>query len=184
MAAGDTRAAHRYAGALFRVARNHNAVEPIATDLNAVVAMMQETPKLLQVLSHPRITQTRKKEVAQAIFGTLNEEVSGFMRLLIERDRVDLITFIVRDFGHLVDEWKHEADAEAVSAVPLTQEQQNALVQRLESATGYKVRLKTRVDPSMIGGLTVRVGDRLFDGSVTTQLQSMRDNLKRVRVAA
>ena len=69
-----------------------------------------------------------------------------------------------------------------MSAVPLTPEQHSALQQKLQAATGYTVRLKTRVDENILGGLIIRVGDRLIDGSVATQLQSMREQLKRAKV--
>jgi ATP synthase F1 delta subunit len=83
-----------------------------------------------------------------------------------------------------VDEHRREADAEVVSAVPLTDTQREAVVQRLKVTNNLQsCVLTTRVDPDILGGLVIRVGDKLIDGSVVAQLSSMREQLKRVKIA-
>lgn len=182
MAAGDTRAARRYAAALFGMARKGD-VDAVSQDLSQVLATARNTPQIMEVLTHPRITPRRKNELTGQIFGDLRPTMQAFLRLMITRDRVRLLPAVGEHFDKLVDEWKGEADAEATTAVELSETQKHALVQRLEATTGYKkIRLQTRVDPAMIGGMTVRVGDHLIDGSVVTQLQTLREQLKRVRI--
>ncbi len=182
MAAGDTRAARRYASALFGMARKSD-VDAVSQDLSQVLATARNEPQLMQVLTHPRITEKRKNELTGQIFGDLRPTLQAFLRLLITRDRVGLLPAIGVHFEKLVDEWKGEADAEATTAVELSETQKDALVKRLEATTGYKkIRLLTHVDPSILGGMTVRVGDHLIDGSITTQLQMLREQLKRVRI--
>ncbi len=182
MAAGDTRAARRYASALFGMAQKGD-VDAVSQDLSQVLATAHDEPQLMEVLTHPRITATRKNDLTSHIFGDLRPTMQAFLRLLITRDRVGLLPAIGVHFEKLVDEWKGEADAEATTAVELSQDQKEALVKKLEATTGYKkIRLLTRLDPAMIGGMTVRVGDHLIDGSITTQLQMLREQLKRVRI--
>ena len=182
MAAGDTRAARRYASALFGMARKSD-VDAVSQDLAHVLATAHNEPQLMEVLTHPRITEKRKNELTAQIFGDLRPTMQAFLRLLITRDRVGLLPAVGVHFEKLVDEWKGEADAEATTAVELSQSQKDALVKKLEATTGYKkIRLLTQVDPSILGGMTVRVGDHLIDGSITTQLQMLREQLKRVRI--
>jgi len=82
----------------------------------------------------------------------------------------------------MLDAHRGEADAEAVSAVPLTSEQIASLETQLQAASGFRVRLKTRVDPNILGGLVVRVGDKLIDASVATRLGQISNRLKQVKV--
>jgi F-type H+-transporting ATPase subunit delta len=184
MASGDLRAAHRYSRALFRTALGRNEVEEVGESLAVVTQSVQNSPQLRAVLHHPLITRDRKKELLRQIFGgTLTQDVENFLFLLIERDRASIIPTIAEQYVRLVDEHNRIANAEAVTAVPMTDSQRDALAAKLEAATGYKIRLTTRVDEEILGGLVVRVGDRLFDGSVTTQLQNVREQLKQVKVS-
>lgn len=183
MRAGDIRAARRYATALFRMAVNRQQIDDVAGSIAEIRTVTNGSPELMAVLHHPRITRARKKQLLQTVFeGKIRQDVTNFLSLVIEKDRAALIPAITEEFARLMDEHRRETDAEAVSAIALTEAQTAALKQRLESSTGYTVRLKTRVDLEIIGGLVVRVGDKLMDGSVRTQLQSLRDQLKRARI--
>ncbi len=183
MAGSDLRVARRYAAALFRVARGRNEIDPVADSLAIVTDVATRSPELMTVLHHPRISRERKKQLLEQIFANaIRPDVEHFLMLLIEKDRAAIIPNVAAQFARLVDEHRHETDGEAITAVPLTDAQRAALQQRLEAATGYTVRLKTRVDENILGGLVVRVGDKLIDGSVAAQLQAMREQLRRVKV--
>ena len=185
MAAGEVSIARRYATALFRVARDNGEVDAVAANLSEVSTAAHASPELMTVLHHPRITRTRKQELLQSVFqGNIRPDVERFLLLLVEKDRASLIPNIGEEFKRLVDEYNRVTDAEAVTAVAMDEAQIAALKAKLEATTGYKVRLQTRVDASILGGMVVRVGDRMIDGSVATQLQSLRDKLQRVRVGA
>jgi F-type H+-transporting ATPase subunit delta len=184
MPAGDTRIARRYATALFRVAVGRNEVDEVAQSLAAVHKVTTTSGDLMSMLHHPRITRERKKEVLHQVFeGQLRPDVEHFLFLLVEKDRASIIPNMAAEFERLLDEYRRVTDAEAVTAVPLTEAQTQALKTRLETSTGYTVRLQTRVDEAIIGGMIVRVGDRLVDGSVRSQLTSMREQLKRARIS-
>ena len=183
MASGDQRAARRYSAALFRTARGRNEIDPVADSLAVVTKAVCDSPELMTVLHHPRISRERKKELLRHIFAaSIRPDVEHFLMMLVEKDRAAIIPNVAEHFLRLVDEHRRETDAEAVTAVPLTEAQTTALQQRLESTTGYTVRLTTRVDESILGGLIIRVGDKLIDGSVRAQLQAMREQLRRVKV--
>lgn len=183
MAAGDTRAARRYAGALFRVAIKTGLLDETRSGLDAFVVALKN-PQILRALNNPRFPEASRQRVMHALLSNSGPGMTTFIELLMERSRLDLLPDVARSFGRLVDEHNKVTDAEAVTALPLSELQEAALKSRLEETTGYTVRLKTRVDERIIGGIVVRVGDRQFDGSVATQLRAMRDALKRARVEA
>jgi F-type H+-transporting ATPase subunit delta len=183
MASGDMRAARRYARALFRTALGHGEVDEVAQSLGIVTTAAAQSPELMAVLHHPRITRQRKQELLQQVFeGRVRPDVEHFLFMLVEKDRAVIIPNVAEQFLRMLDEYRREMDAEALTAIPLSQAQKDALRRQLEAATGYTVRLTTRIDESILGGLVVRVGDRMFDGSVTTQLQTIREQLKQVKV--
>lgn len=184
MASGDLRAANVYASALFRVALGRNEVDEMAQSLATITTASAQSPEIMQVLHHPRITRERKKGLLHHIFeGRIHPHVEHFLFLLIEKDRADIIPHVARQFNRLVDAHRREADAEAITAVPLSEQQVQELRQRLEASTGHKVRLKTRVDEKILGGMIVQVGDKLIDGSIATQLQTMHNHLRQVKVS-
>ena len=181
--AGDLSVARRYATALFAIAEKKNEVAEVAQGLSDVVAATHDSAQLMTVLHHPRITREKKKAVLHGIFGgSVRADVENFLFLVVEKDRAVLLPDMARAFNRLVDEHKGEADAEATSAVPLSPAQVTALEASLQQRFGVKVRLKTRVDEKILGGLVVRVGDKLVDGSTATRLRLLNEQLKRVKV--
>jgi F-type H+-transporting ATPase subunit delta len=184
MGGGDLRAARRYARALFQTALKSENLDLVAENLDAISSAARTTPEFMNVLRHPRITRDRKKTMLHHIFeGRVQPLVEHFLFLIIEKDRAGIIPNIAAQFHELLDEHRREIDAEAISAVPMTEAQTEALRTRLKAATGYNIRLVTRVDDSILGGLMVRVGDKLYDGSLAAQLQRIEEQLRQVKVS-
>jgi F-type H+-transporting ATPase subunit delta len=182
--AGDHRASRRYARALFNAALKGGEVDEVAASLDAIAQAAGATPQFMNVMRHPLITRERKKEMLHHIFeGRVQPVVEHFLFLLIENDRAAILPDIGEQYKRFLDEHKREMDAEVVSAVPLTPAQTEALKTRLQAESGYKVRLEARVDESLLGGLMVRVGDRLFDGSIVSQLRRIEEQLQQVKVS-
>ncbi len=180
---GDTRAARRYARAIFQMALKREEVDVVASGLAQVALSEDASPQLMTVLQHPRITRERKKELLKQVFGdSVPADVANFLTLLVDKDRADILPEVAIQFRRLLDENRKQLDAEATTAIPMSDAQRDALLNRLQAQTGYTIRLQTRVDESIVGGLIVRVGDRLIDGSVRTQLQTMREQLKQAKV--
>jgi F-type H+-transporting ATPase subunit delta len=179
----DLRAARRYAGALFNLAEKRGEVDAVQENLKMVTNVAEKSPELMAVLHHPRITRARKKELLHHIFeGNVREDVEHFLFLLVERDRASIIPAVVREYSRRVDEYRGEVNAVAATAQPMSAEQIAALKARLEQATGLKVRLQTHVDEHLLGGMVVRVGDRMIDASIASRLQAIRDQLKKTKV--
>ena len=179
----DLRAARRYAGALFQLARDRNELPAVADGLNTVAEVSASTPDLMAILHHPRVTETKKKDILRHVFGgQVASDVEHLLLMMVEKDRAGIISNVATQFKILLDEYLKETDAEATTAIALTSAQEAALVEKLQAATGQRVRLKTRVDESILGGLVVRVGDKLIDASVATQLRAMQEKLMQAKV--
>ncbi len=179
----DASVARRYADALFQVALKRSEVDEVAANLHEVVQAVEGSRELMSALHHPLLTQEKKQAIVRGVFGAnVHADVVRFLFLVIDKDRAILLPQIVEEFDRFVDEYRGEADAVATSAVPLTPAQISHLETALNEKFGVTVRLKTKVDESILGGLVVRVGDKLIDSSVATRLQQMNEQLKRVKV--
>jgi F-type H+-transporting ATPase subunit delta len=174
-------AAGRYARALFDVAIKERAdVEKVQSDLQQFVDLFAQHPSLAHTLGNPAIPASKKKAVAQALIeraGGLSPMVAKLMLLLAERDRLALLPDLARIYGERVMDHLNVIRAEVTTAVELAPDRLLALEHGLQQATGRKVVLESKVDPSIIGGVITRLGSTVYDGSVTTQLQKLKQSL-------
>lgn len=180
---GDISVARRYSAALFEVAKKRGEVDAVAANLKEVADTVRGSRELMSVMHHPLLTLDKKKSILRQVFGgQIRPDVEKFMFLVVQKDRAVMLPQIVHEFDRMVDEFRGQADAEAVTAVALSAEQTADLEAALQRRFNVKVRLKTRVDPDILGGLQVRVGDKLLDATVKTKLERMSEQLKRVKV--
>lgn len=179
----QTRAALKYARALFAAAEAQNLLDRAHADLGEVVKVARADPDFLVVMNQPRIALQRKKQLIERLFsGTLHGLLFDFLQLLVDKRRFGVIEAIHKEFGNLLEEYRRILPAEATTAVALDADQQERLRQKLNQVTGFKVQLIAKVDPAILGGLSIRMRDQLIDGSVATQLRRMREQLKQTRV--
>jgi F-type H+-transporting ATPase subunit delta len=115
--------------------------------------------------------------VRAAVAGPIGGQLGNLVGLLVERRRVSLLPAIAREYGRLLDRERSVVPAVVTSAVPLSAEEAAAVQARVETMTGSTVSLRSEVDPSLIGGLTLRVGDRLLDASIRGRLERLRSQL-------
>lgn len=174
-----SRAARRYARALFELAREENSLEAVREELRAVDRLMDEVPELRAVLFRPlRPVAERRRvllEVADRL--SLSPLVRSFAAFLIDRRRVVLFPTIRAEFERLVDAAEGRVRAEVVAASPLSAAATERLRQALQARTGRRVELDVRVEPDLIGGVVAVVGALRFDGSLRTQLRRLHANL-------
>jgi F-type H+-transporting ATPase subunit delta len=174
----DIRVAKRYAAALFGVARRDEILDAVAEDLTLVSRFLEEVQYLRAVLLQPLISDTRKYSVVDEAFGgRITASTLNFLKLLIRKRREDLIGECIRDFRALLAAHHNTVDAEAWTAVSLTAEQLEKLVQSLQTLTGKTVRLQADVDRTLVGGVVVRIGDTVIDGSVRGKLERLERQL-------
>lgn len=170
-------AARRYAEAAFEVATRDDAIEAWRTGLDAVAARIGEE-RVTRVLSNPAIPlDQRSVALAGLLEGFADAGLSNMVQLLLKRGRIDELPRVAAEFRRLDDRRQGITHATVTSATPLTPDEVRALTARLEQSTGGQIALDTAVDEALLGGLVVRVGDRLIDGSVRGRLERLRNQL-------
>ena len=180
----DISVARRYSAALFEVAKKRGEVEAVQTNLHEVSDTVRSSRELMSVMHHPLLTLEKKQAVLRGVFGgRVRPDVEKFLFLIVEKNRAVMLPQIVEEFDRMVDEFRGQADAEVVTAQPLSAEQTANLELALQKRFGVKVRLKTRIDPEILGGLQVQVGDKLLDATVRSKLNRLSEQLKRVKVS-
>jgi F-type H+-transporting ATPase subunit delta len=168
-------AARRYAEALLQVATAENAVPAYRRSLERLASGLG--PEVVRQLRDPRVPMAARSE---ALHGASKDEpmaVRAILDLLLHRDRIALVPQIALAFGDLVDQREGVAKAKITTSVALSEAQRGELVQRLERSSRTKIRATFSVDPSLIGGAKVQVGDRLIDASLRNQLDDLARQL-------
>ena len=173
--------ANRYARALFDVALSERVdLEQIERELSGFAALVESDAHLARVLTNPAIPTPKKRAVVERLIasaGPLLPQVSKLLLLLAERDRIALMPDLLKAYRNRLNDHNHVVRAELVTATALPAERVSMLEQRLGRATGRRVLLEPRVDPTIIGGAVTRIGSTVYDGSVTTQLRKMGEAL-------
>jgi F-type H+-transporting ATPase subunit delta len=171
--AEQTTIARPYAQAAFRLAREGAAMEKWSRMLD-VAATIAGDPAVRELIGNPRVTRGRLVELFMDIAGDrLDTQGWNFVRLVVENGRLAALPEIAALFETLRKEAEKSLDAEVVTAFPLTAEQRERISAVLTARTGRTVNLQQTVDPSLLGGAMIRSGDKVIDGSVTTQLDDM-----------
>ncbi|HEX6987929.1 MAG TPA: ATP synthase F1 subunit delta [Bacillota bacterium] len=170
--------ARRYAQGLFLLAQEHDVLERLGGELAAVVETLKQAPGLRALLEHPQVPAPRKLEQIEATFGErLSPLVLNFLRLLVRKRRESYLDLIVDEFRRAYDEARGIRYARVISAVELPAELVERVREALSRALGLDVRVDTDVDPDIIGGLVVQIGDRRVDASLRGQLRALRERL-------
>ena len=176
MARRDT-AARRYAEAAFEVAMRDDTLERWRADLDYAASVAGDE-RVLRVLANPAIPIERRATALDQLLGDrVSAGAANLVRLLLRRGRIEDLPRVAAEFRRLDDERQGITHATAISATELTEDEIRALTARLEQSTGGRIALDVEVDPSLLGGLVVRVGDRLIDGSVRGRLERLRSQL-------
>lgn len=175
--AGRTRSARRYAEAAFEVARRDDAVDRWRDDLVDAAALLGD-PSVLEIVDNPaRPLEVRQRFVDDLLAQRISQPVRNLVALLVRRGRVAVLPALATEYRRLVNRQRGVVEAIVSSALPLTPDEEIAVRARIEQMSGATVDLQSVVDPELIGGLTVRVGDTLLDASVRGRLERLRDEL-------
>lgn len=172
--------ARRYAKALFSLGKEKNKLEKYNEALSAIAALYDEVPEVGDSLTNPLYPLEARQKVMEKIAQAAKADaiLTAFLNLLIEKQRAGALQDIARELQVMVDKDQNISHGEVVSAIELDSDLQEKIQAMLEKITGNKVILETRVDPSIIGGIIAKVGDLVFDGSIKTQLNGLKESIK------
>ncbi len=172
------RVARRYARAFFNVALHTGRVEEMRQALERLQTVVHEHPRLLDLLHNPLIPREYKDRVlAQALQDRLPDLVVGLARVLVQKRREMYLDAVAAEFIELYDEHLGEVRAEVISARPIDPAQLDALRQALEQRLQRTVLIHTTIDPAQIGGVAVRIGDTVIDGTLRGRLSRLRHDM-------
>ena len=178
MARRDT-AARRYAEAAFEIGRADGTLDAWERDLGRLSAALDDE-ELRTLLEHPAIPFADKERVLRRVVGDVAPEALNLVLLMVRRGRPRAIPRMAERFADLVRRERGIALAEIRTALPLEEAQRNAVRDRLAQLTGDEIEINEVVDDALIGGITVRIGDRLYDASVRSRLARLRARLTAV----
>jgi F-type H+-transporting ATPase subunit delta len=171
----DTRAALRYAKAILNLAKDSNDESKVNDDMLLVAKTITENKELNVMLHSPVIKAEDKRNVLNAIFeGKVNNITLGLFHLLEDNRRMDLLEIVAGKYTIIYDYLKSIDVAKVTTAVPLTKDIEKQVMDKVVSLTGNKATLENKVDPSIIGGFILRVGDVQYDASISNYLNELR----------
>ncbi len=171
--------ARRYAQALYQDALQKNCVDRVDEDVLMVQESIDGSPELARFFQDPILTADKKISVVDALFTDRVHDVThALLKLLVEKGREGLFMQVAEAYRAMRDKQQGIVEAQVRAALPLSAEDQQKITTGIEAMTGKKVRLNATVDPKILGGLIIRVGDTVYDGSVLHQLGTLRGRLE------
>ena len=170
----------RYATALFELARDEKSIDAVNADLDKFDAMLSESSDLTRLVRSPVFAADAQLKALSAVLDKagISGVAANFLKVLTNNRRLFAVTDVIRAFGALVARFKGEASAEVTVAEPLSDKNLDALKAALKQVSGKDVTLNVKVDPSIIGGLVVKLGSRMVDSSLRTKLNSIKHAMK------
>ena len=175
--------AERYSRSVFELAEEKGSSKATFQELLAVKDAMQGRPELLQLLHNPLITKEEKYALIEGILGTGASAVAKhFLNLLVAKGRVDLFPVIVEQLQNAMYGREGVQEVTIVTARTLHESIVQLLEKALIKTTGKKILIESETDPSILGGIQIRIGNRLIDGSVRTKLEALEKQLRNTKV--
>ncbi|MGI6413284.1 MAG: ATP synthase F1 subunit delta [Syntrophomonadaceae bacterium] len=176
--------ARRYAEAFFNIARESNKVDEYQQELELVVETIKKVENLEQYFAHLLIPVNEKKAVIDKIFADKISPVTlNFIKVVVDKRREAYLSAITEQYIEMADEFRSIAKLDFITAVEVSKKDVQFLAERLSKSTGKKIQLRLQVDPTLIGGVRLRMGDQIIDGSVANKLQRIKEKLKQASIS-
>lgn len=174
--------ATRYAAALFELAEGKHQLDAVAADLAALAKMVADSADLKRLINSPVLSRAEQGKAMAAVLKAagLNELTQKFIGLVAQNRRLFAVPAMIKAFQKMLADKRGEMTAEVTAARPLTDAQQAAVSDAIKRVVGGKVAIDVKVDPSLLGGLIVRIGSRMIDNSLKTKLQKLQFAMKGV----
>jgi F-type H+-transporting ATPase subunit delta len=173
-----------YGDALFELAIEENKIDILLEEIEQLQDILAQNEDFGKLMNHPKILKEEKIQVARNVFeGRISNELLGFLTIIISKDRYKDIDEILAYFIAEVKKFKGIGIATVTTAVPLREDQCKKIEQKLLDTTEYKsMEMHYKLDESLIGGMVIRIGDRVVDSSISTKLNGLQRDLLKVQV--
>jgi F-type H+-transporting ATPase subunit delta len=164
-----------YASALMSLAQSQNLVDRFSEDVSGLLNLLNESDELRQLIANPLVQQDLKKSILQQAVGEqVHPQVRNFLMVLVDRRRIMFLEGICKQFQALLRELNQTVLAEVISVLPLNDAQRHTISEKVMGMTGARqVELETKLDPSLIGGVIIKVGSQVVDASLRGQLRQV-----------
>ena len=169
-----TRASIRYAKATLAFANESNSSQAVNDDMKSLMSLITENLELSEVMENPMLGAERKEAVMNAIFPNSNKATRKFFSLLAVNNRMELLAPTCDNFLQLYAAQRGEVKAIVTTAIPLTSDLENQVLQTVKKLTDKKAILENKIDSSIIGGYILKIDDKQFDASVSNQLKAIK----------
>lgn len=168
--------AKRHAQAVFQIAQEADELDKWQEDLDALAVVFEE-PKFKRVLESPKVRADQKLDLAHQQLAGLGPLALNLASLLITKGRVGIATALASEYRSILNSHRGLETAQVTTAVSLDNQSRDRIAQQLSEATGKRIILSASVSPDIIGGVVIRIGDQLIDGSTRTKLMTLREAL-------
>ena len=170
-----------YGDALFELAIEENRVDVFYDEVRFLIQVLDENRDFMAMMTHPQIPQDEKLQTVDTIFkGKISDEIIGLMRMIVEKGHFSEIKSVLSYFVDRVKEYKNIGVAHVSTPMELTEDQKDRIEKRLLETTDYKsFEMDYKVDEELIGGIVIRIGDRVVDSSIRTKLYNLSRELSR-----
>lgn len=173
-----------YGEALFELAVEDGKVDIFMEEISELIKVLKREEDFSKLMNHPKIPKEEKVQVAQNVFtGRISEEIVGFLTLIIQKDRYGEAEAILEYFLNQVKEYKGIGVAYVTTAVALTEIQKKQIEERLLQTTKYRqMEMHFSEEKALIGGMVIRIGDRVVDSSISTKLDELQRQLMKIQL--
>jgi F-type H+-transporting ATPase subunit delta len=173
--------ARRYAKAIFDIGSQQGDLTKLGQDIRSLAKAMTESKELDTALTNPAIRRSDRKKVVDGLLQSIGVQTASknLVYILLEGERMGSLPGISRALDEMIEAQAGRVTAEVISARPLDPSQLSQINAALEKLSGKKVSVTTRQDPELLGGVVAKVGDTVYDGSLRTQLRTLRDELSK-----
>ncbi len=173
----ESRAAIRYAKAVLSLSTDLKQADKVNEDMQLIASTINESKELQSLLKSPVVKSKIKKSALLAVFSNINKTSQSLINQLIENKRLPLLSEVAKQYTILFDLSKGIQIAKVTTAIPLTKDLEQKVLAKVKEITGKNVTLKNTIDPSIIGGFILRVGDKQFDASISGKMNNLRREL-------
>ncbi len=175
-----------YGDALFETAMESGRLDKFFEEAKTLLQVLESNEELVRLMNHPKVSKEEKMDVLEKCFGeSFSKEMVGLLRLVVTKDRFSEIYNILQTFIAQVKEYKNIGLAKVSSPMELTEGQKDRIKEKLLETTKYvEFEIEYDIDPELIGGLVIRIGDRVVDSSIRTKLQGLSRDLSKIQLKA